>query len=384
MEVVISGNEAVAYGAMLSRVQVIPAYPISPQTTIVETLADFCASGKLKAEFVRVESEHSAMACCLGAASAGARTFTATSAQGLALMHELLHWVAGSRLPIVMANVNRAMSAPWTMWCDQGDSLSQRDTGWMQFYCEDNQEVLDTIIMAYRLAEKVLLPCMVCLDGFILSHTYEQVEIPALENVNHYLPPFNPPFKLDVDDPHSFNAAFLPDVYMEQRVKIQEAMEEAKERAKEVDREFGRVFGRSYGIMEEYRADDAELLLVTSGTITGTARVVVDEYQEKGERVGLLKMKMFRPFPAEDIRRVLQKVKKVAVVDRNISFGAAGIFAQEIRSVLHQHGEGTSVFGFIAGLGGRDVTPNILKQIVEYTKSKETPERDLAWMGVKS
>ena len=158
MERVISGNEAVAYGAMLSRVQVIPAYPISPQTTIVEALSDFCASGKLKADFVKVESEHSAMSCCIGAASAGARTFTATSAQGLALMHEVLHWAAGARLPIVMANVNRAMAAPWTMWCDQGDSLAQRDTGWLQFYCEDNQEVLDSIIMAYRISEKVLLP----------------------------------------------------------------------------------------------------------------------------------------------------------------------------------------------------------------------------------
>ncbi len=383
MELVISGNEAVAYGAMLARVQVIPAYPISPQTTIVETLADFCASGKLQADFVKVESEHSAMACCLGAASAGARTFTATSAQGLALMHELLHWAAGARLPIVMANVNRAMSAPWTMWCDQSDSLAQRDTGWMQFYCEDNQEVLDTIIMAYRLAEKVLLPCMVCLDGFILSHTYEQVEIPGSAEVDHLLPPFNHPFKLDVDDPRSFNAAFLPDVYMEQRVKMQEAMEDAKKEAIEVDKEFGQLFGRSYGIMEEYRADEADLLLITSGTITGTAREVIDEYRQKGEKIGLLKMKMFRPFPMEEIRRVLQKVKKVAVVDRNISFGATGIFAQEIRSALHHHGEGTTVFGFIAGLGGRDVTPATLKNIIEYTKGREYPERDIAWMGVK-
>jgi len=383
MERVISGNEAVAYGAMLARVQVIPAYPISPQTTIVEALSDFCASGQLKADFVKVESEHSAMACCIGAASAGARTFTATSAQGLALMHEVLHWAAGSRLPIVMANVNRAMSAPWTMWCDQGDSLSQRDTGWMQFYCEDNQEVLDSIIMAYRLAEKVLLPCMVCLDGFILSHTYEQVDIPNLEEVDQYLPSYIPQFKLDIEDPRSFNAAFLPDIYMEQRIKMQGAMEEAKMVAKEMDQEFGKTFGRSYGLMEEYQAEDADILLVTSGTITGTARVVVDDYRQQGEKVGLLKMKMFRPFPTEEVRRVLQRVRKVAVVDRNISLGSTGIFAQEIRSSLHHHGEGTSVFGFIAGLGGRDVTPAVLKEIVEYAKGKEAPEGDLAWMGAK-
>ena len=383
MEKVISGNEAVAYGAMLSRVQVIPAYPISPQTTIVEALSDFCASGLLKADFVKVESEHSAMACCVGAASAGARTFTATSAQGLALMHEVLHWAAGARLPIVMANVNRAMSAPWTMWCDQGDSLSQRDTGWLQFYCEDNQEVLDSIIMAYRISEKVLLPSMVCLDGFILSHTYEQVEVPDIHEVDRYLPAFVPRFKLDIADPHSFNAAFLPDIYMEQRMKVQQAMEEAKNVATAVDQEFGQAFGRSYGMMEEYSVEDADVLLVTTGTVTGTARVVVDEYRKRGEKVGLLKMKMFRPFPTEEVRRVLQQVRKVAVVDRNISFGATGIFAQEIRSALQHHGEGTSVFGFIAGLGGRDVTPAVLKEIVEYAKGKEAPEGDVAWIGVK-
>ncbi|MCX5906188.1 MAG: pyruvate ferredoxin oxidoreductase [Deltaproteobacteria bacterium] len=383
MEQVISGNEAAAYGAMLARVQVIPAYPISPQTTIVETLADFCASGKLKADFVKVESEHSAMACCIGAASAGARTFTATSSQGLALMHEVLHWAAGARLPIVMANVNRAMSPPWTMWCDQGDSLSQRDTGWLQFYCEDNQEVLDTILMAYRIAEKVLLPAMVCLDGFILSHTYEQVEIPSNPEVDRFLPAYEARYKLDVAEPRSFNAAFLPDMYMDQRAKMQEAMEEAKAVTRTVDREFGAAFGRSYGIMEEYLAEDADLLLVTTGTITGTARVVIDEYRKRGEKIGLLKMKMFRPFPTEDVRRVLQRVKKVAVVDRNISFGSTGIFAQEIRSALHHHGEGTSVFGFIAGLGGRDVTPAALKEMVEYAKGKESPERDITWIGVK-
>ena len=383
MERVISGNEAVAYGAMLSRVQVVSAYPISPQTTIVETLSDFCASGRLKADFVKVESEHSAMACIVGAASAGARAFTATSAQGLALMHEVLHWAAGSRLPIVIVNVNRAMAAPWTMWCDQSDSLAQRDTGWLQFYCEDNQEVLDSIIMAYRISEKVLLPAMVCLDGFILSHTYEQVEIPGIEEVDRYLPSYVAKLKLDVDDPHSFHAAMPPDIYMEQRVKFQEAMEEAKGVAKEADEEFGRAFGRRYGIMEEYSAEDADILLVTSGTITGTARGVVDDYRKKGEKVGLLKMKMFRPFPTEDVRRVLQKAKKVAVVDRNISFGATGIFAQEIRSVLHRHGEGTSVFGFIAGLGGRDVTPSVLQQIVEITKGKEAPSGDVVWIGAK-
>ncbi len=381
MERVISGNEAAAYGAMLSRVQVISAYPITPQTTIVEYLADFCASGKLKADFIKVESEHSVMACLVGAAHAGARTFTATSGQGIALMHEVLHWAAAARLPIVMVNVNRAMSPPWTMWCDQGDSFSQRDTGWLQFYCETNQEVLDTVLMAYRISEKVLLPVMVCLEGFFLSHTYEQVDIPKIEEVDRYLPPYKARYKLDIEDPHSFNAHFLPEIYMEHRMKMQRSMEEAKDVAKEVDKEFGQAFGRSYGVVEEFLAEDAEILLVTCGTITGAARAVVDEYRKKGERVGLLKMRMFRPFPAEEVRRVLTKAKKVLVIDRNISLGATGVVAQEIRSVLQHHAEGTSVFAFIAGLGGRDVTPENLQEMVEYTKGKEIPDGDIVWIG---
>ena len=383
MKKIMVGNHAVSWGVMLARAEVISAYPITPQTTIVEELSVLCADGRLKARFIPVESEHSAMACCIGSSAAGVRTFTATSSQGLALMHEMLHWASGARLPIVMANVNRAMSAPWTMWCDQGDSLAQRDTGWLQFYCEDNQEVLDTVIMAYRIAEQALLPAMVCLDGFILSHTYEQVDIPAIEETDRFLPPYRAEYKLDIENPHSFNGAMLPDVYMEQRMKIQEAMGKAETLAREVDREFGRAFGRSYGVLEEYRSEDAEILLVTSGTITGTARVVADEYREKGEKVGLLKMKMFRPFPTDEIRRILQKVRKVAVVDRNLSFGATGIFAQEIRSALHRHGEGTAVFGFVAGLGGRDVTPAALKEMVEYTKSRETPAGDVAWIGAR-
>lgn len=384
MEHVISGNEAVAYGAMLSRVQVIPAYPISPQTTIVETLADMCADGRLQANFIKVESEHSVMAYCVGAASSGARAFTATSAQGLAYMHEVLHWAAGARLPIVMANVNRAMSPPWTMWTDQNDSLSQRDTAWLQFYCESNQEVLDTIIMAYRIAEKVQLPVMVCLDGFFLSHTYEQVEIPEPEKVDKFLPARMAKVKLDVEDPHSLNGHYLPEMYMEHRKKMHEAMQEAKSVAKSVDEEFGKVFGRNYGIMEPYRMDDADIVLVTSGTIAGTAKDVVDEYRENGENVGLLRMKMFRPFPAEDVQKLLKRVNKVAVVDRGISYGAAGTFAQEIRSVINQAERRKSIFGFIAGLGGRDVIPDTFREIIEYTKNNEVPKQDVIWIGAMS
>ncbi|MFQ6033760.1 MAG: pyruvate ferredoxin oxidoreductase, partial [Candidatus Bipolaricaulia bacterium] len=237
---VITGNYAVSYGAALARAQVIAAYPITPQTTIVELLADFCAEGALDAKFIKVESEHSAMASCIGAAAAGARAFTATSAQGLALMHELLHWAAGARLPIVMADVNRAMAAPWSIWTDQNDSLAQRDTGWIQYYCESNQEALDTVIQAYRVAERVSLPAMLVLDAFFLSHTSEPVDVPEQALVDEYLPPYRPEFKLDVNDPRAFSGITMPSEYMELRYKMERAMEEALEVAHRADLEYKR------------------------------------------------------------------------------------------------------------------------------------------------
>lgn len=383
MEKVIVGNHAVSYGAMLSRVQLVAAYPISPQTTIIEELSELCASGQMKSEYIKVESEHSAMACCIGAASVGVRTFTATSAQGLALMHEELHWAAGARLPIVMVDVNRAMSPPWTMWCDQTDSLSQRDTGWLQFYCESNQEALDTIIQAYKISEEILLPSMVMLDGFILSHTYELVDIPNQETVDRFLPRFQAKYKLDIEDPHSFGGAFLPEIYFEQRYKMQEAMEEGKKVAKRVDEEFNEVFGRKYGIVEDYRCEEADLILVTSGTISSTTREVIDECQSRGEKVGMLKIKMFRPFPTEEVEKVLSQAKKVAVIDRNISFGQGGIFAQEVKSALFGKRLDTQVFGYVVGLGGRDVTPQIIQDIIEYTNENDRPLKEVIWMGLK-
>lgn len=378
---VITGNHAVSYGAMLSRVQVISAYPITPQTQVVELLSEFCANGTLKAKFIKVESEHSAMAALIGAAYAGARAFTATSAHGLALMHEMLHWTAGARLPIVMANINRAMGTPWSVWTDQNDSLSQRDTGWMQIYCESNQEVLDSVICAYKVAERVLLPAMLVLDAFVLSHTAEPVEIPDQELVDKYLPPYRPKYKLDVNEPHAFGGLTPPDFYMELRFKIQQAMEEAIKEWGHADAEFYGIFGRRYGLIEPYRLDDAELILVTSGTVTSTARVVIDELREKGKRVGLLKIRLFRPFPAEVIRQALSGARKVAVIDRNISFGAGGIFAQEIKASFHNHLK-LPVFGFIAGLGGRDITPETLHKIIAYAEARDEPE-DLIWIGVR-
>jgi len=322
------------------------------------------------------------MAALIGAASAGARTFTATSAHGLALMHEMLHWAAGARLPIVMANVNRAMGPPWSVWTDQNDSLSQRDTGWMQVYCESNQEVLDSVIQAYRVAERVFMPAMLVLDAFVLSHTAEQIEIPDQSLVDEYLPPYRPIYKLDPNDPRSFGALAPPDVYMELRYKMHQAMEDALDEWARADEEFSELFGRRYGLIEPYRADDAKILLVTSGTVTSTAREVIDELRAEGRRVGLLKIRVFRPFPAQLVREALRNAEKVAVIDRNISFGMGGIFAQEIKSALYNSPERPPIFGFVAGLGGRDITPKVIREIIDYTESHDEPE-DLIWVGVK-
>jgi pyruvate ferredoxin oxidoreductase alpha subunit len=382
---VITGNHAVSYGAMLSRVQVISAYPITPQTQIVELLSEFCANGTLHAKFIKVESEHSAMAALIGASSTGARTFTATSSNGLALMHEMLHWAAGARVPIVMADVNRALGPPWSVWSEQTDSLAQRDTGWIQLYCESNQEVLDSVIQAYRVSERVLLPAMLVLDAFVLSHTAEPVEVPDQARVDDFLPPYQAENKLDIKNPHGFGGLAPPEVYMELRYKMQQAMEETLDEFERVDAEFYAHFGRRYGLIEPYGMEDAELVLATSGTVTSTAREVIDELRASGRKVGLLKIRLFRPFPAALVRQALSSAQRVAVIDRNISFGVGGIFAQEIKAAIYNANEGARppIYGFVAGLGGRDITPDTIREIIDYTESHDQPE-DLIWVGVRS
>ena len=384
MKKIMVGNHAVSWGVMLARAEVISAYPITPQTTIVEELSVLCADGRLKAKFIPVESEHSAMACCIGAAAAGVRTFTATSGQGLALMHEMLHWASGARLPIVMATVNRALGSPWNIWGEQTDSLAQRDTGWLQFYCENNQEVLDTTIQAFKIAEEILLPVMLNLDAFFLSHTAEPVEIPEQGLVDHFLPRFQPPFRLDPQDPHSFGCLTPPDYFMEFRYKIQQAMLKGKEVGKRVDEEFGQVFGRKYGLIDAYRCEGADLILVASGAIASTARVVVDALREKGRKVGMVKVRLFRPFPKEELAEVLQGAEKVAVVDRNVSFGVGGIFAHELRAAFCNEKVHPPIFSFIAGLGGRDVTPQVLNDVVYQTYKRSEPGEQSVWVGMRS
>jgi len=325
------------------------------------------------------------MAACIGASATGGRAFTATSGQGLLLMHELIHWAAGARLPIVMGTVNRAVAPGWSVWTEQNDTLSQRDTGWLQYYCEANQEVLDTVIQAYRVAERVLLPVMVILDAFVLSHTSEAVDIPDQDRVDGFLPPYRPELKLDINDPRAFGPIITPEYYMEMRYKMQKAMEEAVSVAQEVDEEFGEAFGRRYGLVEPYRLENAEVALVTSGTITSTSREVIDELQEQGMKVGLLKVRLFRPFPAAAVRQALAGIPKVAVMDRNISFGHGGIFAQEVKSALYNvdGAHRPPIFGFIVGLGGRDVTPEPIKEVINTTLANDAPPEEILWIGVK-
>ena len=380
---VLTGNHAVSYGALLSRVEVISAYPITPQTTIVELLSEMVASGQLKARFITVESEHSAMAGCIGASLAGARAFTATSSQGLALMHEMLHWAAGMRAPIVMANVNRAMSPPWTIWTDQNDSLSQRDTGWMQVYAESNQEAMDFVILGYKVAERVMLPLMLVLDAFVLSHTSEPVEIRDQAKVDEFLPPYENPYKIDLDNPRAIGGLASPDFYFEFRYKLQKAHEKAIEVFKEEGRRFGELFGVSYDTTEEFMMDDADYVIVASGSLTSTTRFAVNLLRKEGHKVGLLKMRLFRPFPFADIRRLLEGRKKVAVIDRNISFGHHGIFYEEIKSAMYRVKNAPPIFGYIAGLGGRDVKVEDIKEIYFDLLKREEPADTIIWKGVR-
>jgi pyruvate/2-oxoacid:ferredoxin oxidoreductase alpha subunit len=379
MKTVIEGSHAVSYGAMLSRVQVISAYPITPQTHIVEKLAELCANGELQAKFIKVESEHSAMASCIGASMAGARAFTATSSQGLALMHELLHWASGARVPVVMANVNRTLAAPWNIWCDQNDSLSQRDTGWIQFYCESSQEVVDTVIQAFKISEIVSLPSMIVLDAFYLSHTFETVDLPDMERVDQFLPPYHPKYKLDPKVPRTIGSLTPPELLTEMRFRTQQAMEEAKSVILRTDEEYCRIFGRRYGLVETYRCDDPDLVLVTSGTVSSTCREVVDRFRSEGKAIGLLKIRTFRPFPSEEVTKALKGVSKVAVIDRNISYGVGGIFAAELKTAICSEEHRPRVFSYITGLGGRDITEATLSQVIEDTLAQDEPRSPILW-----
>lgn len=359
-----TGNEAVAHAVALADPKVIGIYPITPQTTIIEEICSLAAKNVFNPRIIHVESEHSALASVIGAAFTGVRTFTATSSQGLALMHELLHWAGGGRLPVVLANVNRAMAPGWSIWTDQNDSLSQRDTGWMQFYCGSAQEAFDTIILAFKISEKVCLPSMVVLDAFVLSHTSETVEVPDKSVITRFLPPYKPQFRLDTGSPCSFGALLRPEYYQEVRRKLNDAMSTALKEIEKADRLWGRLTGRSWGVVSGYRNEDAKLLFVTSSTTASTARVVVDKLRNEGAKVGVLKVRVFRPFPFNQIRSMMGSCKRAIIFDRNISYGHHGILAQEIKSALYGMKGAPEIICYTGGLGGKDVTPSLIEGVI--------------------
>ncbi len=355
----ISGDEAVAHGVRLSRPHVVAAYPITPQTIVVERLSEMVEQGEMDAEYMHVESEHSAISAAMGASSVGARTFTATSSQGLLYMVEGMHYASGGRFPIVMMNANRSVALPWSIYGDQRDSLSQLDSGWIQVYVEDAQEALDMVIQAYKIAEHadVLTPIMVNLDGFILTHTYEMVEIPEQDMVDEFLPPFQTPNKMSFEEPKNLAFSSQPDDNTEFKYQQNKAVMDSIKVIADVDKEFGDQFGRYYnGMTESYRCDDAEAVLVTLGSITGTVRVVVDKLREQGLKVGLLKIRYMRPFPEKEIIELSQKVKGIGVIDKDISFGYEGTIFTNVNSALSKSDAIVFKKNFIGGLGGRDIT----------------------------
>lgn len=388
-KLVLSGNEAVALAVKLSRVHVVAAYPITPQTQIVEEIAEYVERGELEARSIAVESEHSAMAACIGAAAGGARAFTATSSQGLLYMGEMVFWAAGARLPVVMAVVNRAVAPPWSIWCDHNDAMAFRDAGWVQMWAESVQEALDMTIQAFKVAEdvRVLLPAMVCLDSFILSHAYEPVEAPEQSAVDEFLPEKTPaPYWVDPDNPKSYCTIATPDTYMEFRYKVEEAMRGAARVVEEVSEEWGRLTGRNCrGLVESYRCDDAEVCIVLAGSWAGEAKEAADRMREGGVRVGVARLRFTRPFPAEQLRRAVEAADAIAVVDRSLSPGLPSVLLSEVVASLYSRGKSPYVKGFIAGLGGRDVRVSDFKLIVESALKGLRGGEELAveWVGLR-
>lgn len=375
MRKMIEGSRAVAEAVGLCRPNVISAYPITPQTHIVEELSQLVADGDIKAEYVRVESEHSAASVCLGAAAAGARAYSATTSQGLLLMTEVLYNMAGMRLPMVLTSVNRAISAPLSIWNDQQDTLSLRDSGWIQLYAEDNQEALDMHLQAYKISEdhRVLLPVMVCMDGFILTHVYEPVDMPTQEEADAYLPPFKPYAYLDPNNPVTLGSFVGPEAYEEVRYLIHEAAIDSKEVIIEAAQDFKKAFGRWQGdLLDTYRMDDAEVAFVSMGSVLGTMKETVDLLRKQGEKVGIIKVRCYRPFPGAELREKVAGLKRAIVVEKALSVGGEGILAADLRSACY--GLTTPINGVVAGLGGRDIT---IEQVQDmYARALKGDERD--------
>ncbi len=385
----VTGNHSASWAARTAIPAVIAAYPITPQTTIVEKIAEFVENGDLKSEYVRVESEHSAMAACIGASALGLRTFTATASHGLALMHEMLHWAGRSRLPIIMPVVNRSLGPPWNIWVDHSDTMSQRDTGWIQFYASNNQEVYDTVLMLFRLCEdpKVLLPGMVALDAYILSHTFTSIEVYEHEEITDFLPSYEAGhWKLDPKDPMATGNIAGPEYYYELSYAIHEGFEAARKLIPKVEADFKKHFGRQHGgFIDTYHCDDAEVIFIALGTMGEEAQLAVDELRSEGVAAGSARLRVFRPFPTEQIQALAKKAKAFVVVDRSLSYGHLGGLVTEIRSALYRGKQTIPVQGVIAGLGGRDVSHMDIKKIIKIgfdVADKGEPKPDIFY-GLK-
>jgi len=379
---------AVSHAVQLARAEAIAAYPITPQTHIVEHLSSLVANGELEAEFVTVESEHSAMSASIGSAAAGARTYTATSSQGLALMHEILFIASGMRLPIVMTVANRALSAPLSIWNDHGDIMAEKDIGWIQIFVENGQESFDHSVMAFKIAEnhQVLLPTIINLDGFILTHVVEPLEMLDQETVDKFLPPLTPYHKLDPRKPVTMGAFAMPELYTEFKMAHQVALANSYEHIVKVWREWGELTGRHYQPVESYRTEGARVLLLLMGSLGEVAEVAVDEMREAGQAVGLIKPRLWRPFPFKDLREAVAGAELVIVCDRALSLGGgAHPVMAEVRSALYPLANRPQVLGYAVGLGGRDVQPQTFKEMVEHAlkESKQGPTEEFYLVGVR-
>lgn len=370
----LSGNEAFAEGIRLARPQVISAYPITPQTTVVEKLSEIVEEGSLKSEFIHVESEHSALSCAIGASAVGARVFTATSSQGLLYMAECLTYASGGRFPIVMMNANRSTALPWNIYGDQRDSLSQLDCGWIQVYAENAQEALDLALMSYYIAEhkEVSTPFMANLDGFVLTHTYEVVDVPTTEQADAFLPKFETENKLDLNNPRNLGFSAGPAHNMIFKYKEHMGLLNAKKAVIEAETKFAEIFGRQYtGLLESYLTEDAEYILITLGSIAGLVRETVDKLRKEGKKVGLLRLRYIRPFPNEEIAETVKKVKAAAVLEKDISFGNEGTVYTNVNSALQKSGVWIPVSNYIGGLGGKNISAEEIKYIFEELEKGE-------------
>jgi len=373
MKKLIEGSMAVAEMVKLCRPHVIAAYPITPQTHIVENLSQFVADGELKAEFLNVESEFGAASVILGASAAGARAYSTTTAQGLLLMAEVLFNISGLRLPVVITCANRAISAPINIWNDHSDAMVVRDAGWIMLFAEDNQESADMHPQAYKIGEdaNILLPVMINMDGFILTHAFEPVDIPDQADVDAYLSMYKPIEFLDINNPKTFGVLAEPQWYAETRYKIQETQEDAKAVIEKTAQEFKAKFGRWHGgLIDTYRMDDAERVFVAMGSLVGTIKEVVDDLRVKGEKVGVLKIRSFRPFPKEKILEVSGHVKDFIVLEKAFCYGSGGILQEELKGAFYGSKHQPTVSGFVLGLGGRDIPPSTLKKVYEVSRGK--------------